>query len=90
MTENDIDFGSRAIPSSNGPIPSVYMFQPAYYVVLENEELSGWQQMLADKVGLKYEGASIRPDIAGSYSLCGSTYFSEACDCDELPPEHQY
>lgn len=89
MTENDFDFGARAISSGSGPIPSVYMFQPAYYVVLTNDELAQWQQVLQEKVGLTAEDVPINPNIAGCYSLCGSTYFSEACDCDELPPEHQ-
>ncbi len=87
MAKDDLDFRSRAKPVT-GAIPAVYMFQPAYYVVLENEELDQWQKLLEEKVGLS------KQDIAqldrqgmrsqGTYCLCGSTAFSEACDCDEI------
>lgn len=85
MADDDFDFGSRAQPGT-GAIPAVYMFQPAYTVVLENEELDQWRAMLEQKVGLSPEEIDamdrqgVRPN--GTYCLCGSTYFSEACDCD--------
>jgi hypothetical protein len=85
MPDDDIDFGSRAQPAT-AAIPAVYMFQPAYQVVLESDELNQWQQLLEEKVGLTQEDVAaldeqgLRPN--GTYCLCGSTYFSEACDCD--------
>jgi len=85
MPDEDIDFGSRARPATTG-IPAVYMFQPAYQVVLESDELNQWQELLEQKVGLTQADVAaldeqgLRP--SGTYCLCGSTYFSEACDCD--------
>lgn len=84
--QKDFDFGSRAKAVKDEAIPAVYLFQPAYYVVVENEELNEWQKTLEERVGVKPEsrkGAGMRPAM-GTYSLCGSTYFSEACDCDEM------
>lgn len=83
MAQPDFDFGSRAQPVQ-AAIPAVYLLQqPVYTVVLEQEELAAWQALLEEKVGIKRE---ISPEMMkqGSYSLCGSTYTSEACDCDEV------
>jgi hypothetical protein len=83
MTQPDFDFSSRAQPVQ-AAIPAVYLLQqPVYTVVLEQEELATWQKLLEEKVGIRRE---ISPELRsqGSYSLCGSTYFSEACDCDEV------
>lgn len=84
MAKGDIDFGSRAKPVKGEAIPAVYMFQPAYYVVVENDELEEWQKDLAEKVGLSEDVAAQMMRGQGTYCLCGSTAFSEACDCDEI------
>lgn len=88
MAKHDLDFGARAKPAKPGSIPAVYMFQPAYYVVLENDELDRWQEVLEEKVGMnKRDIDALRRQgvrSQGTYCLCGSTAFSEACDCDEM------
>ena len=84
MAKGDVDFGSRAKPVKEKPIPAVYLFQPAYYVVVENDELEQWQKTLAEKVGLKPDKAAEMMPKQGTYCLCGSTALSEACDCDEM------
>jgi hypothetical protein len=83
MAKDDHDFGSRAKKVTD-KVPAVYLFQPAYTVVIENHELEQWQKTLAEKVGFSPEKAGTMMPRQGSYSLCGSTYFSEACDCDEI------
>jgi hypothetical protein len=83
MAQPDMDFGSRAQPVQ-AAIPAVYLLQqPVYTVVLEQQELDTWQALLEEKLGIKRE---LSPELMrqGSYCLCGSTYFSEACDCDEV------
>ena len=84
MAKGDVDFGARAKPAKDQAIPAVYLFQPAYYVVVENDELEQWQEALAEKVGLKPEVAARMRAGQGTYCLCGSTALSEACDCDEI------
>jgi hypothetical protein len=84
MAKDDIDFGSRAKPLREEAVPAVYMFQPAYVVVVENDELEDWQKAMAERVGMKRDVAAQMRPAQGTYCLCGSTYFSEACDCDEI------
>ncbi|MDQ4096719.1 MAG: hypothetical protein M3144_02460 [Actinomycetota bacterium] len=84
MAKGEIDFGSRAKPLKEKAVPAVYMFQPAYYVVVQNDELEDWQKALAERVGMKPEVAARMRPAQGTYCLCGSTALSEACDCDEI------
>lgn len=88
MAKDDLDFGSRAKPVTPGTIPAVYLFQPAYYVVLENDELDEWQRRLEKKVGMTKSDIDQlqRQGLRGqaTYCLCDSTALSEACDCDEM------
>ncbi len=78
MSGSDENLASEAVDFSG---PAVYMFRPTQYVKVPSERMAEWQQTLVDKVGLKpVEG--MLPEY-GTYSLCGSTFFSEACDCDE-------
>lgn len=64
--------------------PAVYMFQPTHYVVVENEKMGEWEERLAKQVGLRRAPSTEARPVNGTYCLCGSTYFSEACDCDLL------
>jgi hypothetical protein len=77
--DEDIDFGEKAV-EMRGPV--VYINRPDYYVVLEEEDrLQEWARELQKRFNLE---SRLMPNAQGTYSLCGSTYFSEACDCDEI------
>ncbi len=76
MSGSDENLASDAVDFSG---PAVYMFRPTQYVRVPSEQRAEWQQTLVEKVGLKPPEGMM---ATGSYCLCGSTYFSEACDCD--------
>jgi hypothetical protein len=77
--DKDFNFGDKAV-EMRGPI--VYINRPAYYVVVEEEDrLQEWERELRKRFNLEFP---LRPGEQGTYSLCDSTYFSEACDSDQI------
>jgi hypothetical protein len=62
--------------------PTVLMFQPTRFEVVEGEQLKEWEQHLREDVGL--QGATLSQDAfdarTGCVSLCGTPERRDDCD----------
>lgn len=76
----NIDQADEKIHEPNEKIPTVFMFQPTKYVILEGDRLQEWEKHMREDVGLN---GQLTTGATGCVSLCG-TKPERRDDCDSL------
>jgi len=62
--------------------PVLFMFQPKYFAPIPNDRLGEWEQLVAERVGIK--GISVQSDMmCVSFCEVGGGRV-QGCDCDML------
>jgi hypothetical protein len=61
-------------------MPAVFMFQPTRFEVLEPEGFKEWENLLRERVGLRFD-----PDVKlNAYGILTKSYCDAADDCDSI------